>query len=73
MATEIHRWRMEEGSIIVDQVGSANGTINGTPAKTVGILDDARYFAINDYIDCGNPSDINFSCNVLVSRFSLTI
>lgn len=68
MATEIHRWEMEYGSTIVDQVGSADGTIAGTPGETIGILGTARYFDANEYVTCGNPSDIDFGTNEWTMR-----
>lgn len=61
MATEIHRWEMEYGLTIVDQVGSADGTAISTPTEEIGVLGTARGFTgSTDRIDCGDPSDLNF-------------
>ena len=69
MATELHRWTLDEsGSTITDHVGSSNGTVNGTPDETDGILDGARYFGTGEYVDCGNPSSLNFGSSNFTIR-----
>lgn len=62
----IHWWKLDETSgSLLDSVGTAHGTATGT-TSVPGLFGNARKFAAaGDRIDCGLPSDLQFTTGPL--------
>lgn len=75
-ADPISQWKMNDdaaSAVVIDSVGSNNGTykdtsgnINTSTGSVTGKVNEALDFDGDEYVDCGNPTNLQISTNLSV-------